>query len=203
MPVKILKSEICNLQSKIPGLYVHIPFCLTKCDYCSFYSISSLSLIPDFLEALFQEMERVCDQWEPFDTVYLGGGTPSVLTLQQLESILTRIRKQFVLLPDTELTLETNPGDLNLPFLQGCRAMGINRLNIGIQSFDPNTLVFLGRRHSLSQAHFSHRKFPQGRISKRRIGSDLWHSGTGSGSMAENPQSGAPLLARSTSPATS
>jgi oxygen-independent coproporphyrinogen-3 oxidase len=138
---------------KVPGLYVHIPFCLKKCDYCSFYSISSLSLIPDFLKALFQEMERVCDQWGPFDTVYLGGGTPSVLTLQQLESILTRIRKQFVLLPDTELTLETNPGDLNLPFLQGCRAMGINRLTIGIQSFDPNTLVFLGRRHSLSQAH--------------------------------------------------
>ena len=151
--VKNPQSAFRNPQSKVPGLYIHIPFCLKKCDYCSFYSITSLSLIPDYLGALFKEMEMARDSWDSFDTVYLGGGTPSVLTLQQIESILTRIQKQFVLLPDTELTLETNPGDLNLPFLQGCRAMGINRLTIGIQSLDPNTLGFLGRRHSLSQAH--------------------------------------------------
>jgi oxygen-independent coproporphyrinogen III oxidase len=137
---------------KIPGLYIHIPFCLKKCDYCSFYSVPSLALVPDFLEALFQEMERVCDPWGPFDTVYLGGGTPSVLALKQIESILTRIRKRFVLLPGTEMTLEANPGDLNLSFLRGLREIGINRLNLGIQSFDRKVLDFLGRRHSVEQA---------------------------------------------------
>ncbi len=137
-----------------PGLYIHIPFCLRKCHYCNFYSATSTPLIPQFLDALFKEMERVRDQesWEPFDTVYLGGGTPSLLTLEQLESILDHIRRKFVLLPDTEITLEANPGDIDLSFLQGARSMGINRLNIGIQSFDPKVLDFLGRRHSREQA---------------------------------------------------
>ncbi len=139
---------------KIPGLYIHIPFCLRKCHYCNFYSSTSTSLIPQFLEALFKEMERVRSRetWEPFDTVYLGGGTPSLLTSKQLESILDRIRINFVLLPDAEITLEANPGDLDLSFLQGVRSTGINRLNIGIQSFDPKVLDLLGRRHSREQA---------------------------------------------------
>ena len=136
----------------IPGLYIHIPFCLTKCNYCNFYSVTSPSLIPDFLEALFQEMEMVHDQQGPFDTVYIGGGTPSVLHLRQLETILTRVRKRFTLLGNSEITLETNPGDLNLSFLQGLHRIGITRLNIGIQSFNQKILDFLGRRHSVSQA---------------------------------------------------
>jgi oxygen-independent coproporphyrinogen III oxidase len=137
---------------KIPGLYIHIPFCLKKCGYCSFYSITSLSSIPDFLVALFQEMEMVHDPWGPFDTVYIGGGTPSLLTIKQLESILTRVQKYFRLLPDSEITLEANPGDLSLPFLRSLKSIGINRLNMGVQSFDQKILDFLGRRHSLDQA---------------------------------------------------
>ena len=157
--------------SKIPGLYIHIPFCLTKCHYCNFYSETSTSLIPDFLKALFQEMERAHDQWEPFDTVYLGGGTPSLLTLKQLESILVHVQKDLAVLADTEVTVEVNPGDLDLSFLQGLRSLGINRLNIGIQSFDQKILDFLGRRHSKEQAISALERSRQAGF--RNIGLDL------------------------------
>ena len=140
------------MNTRIPGLYIHIPFCLRKCHYCSFYSVATLSSIPTYLEALSQEMEMVRDPWGPFDTVYIGGGTPSILTIKQLESILAHVQKTFVLSPGIEITLEANPGDLNLPFLRRLRNMGINRLNIGIQSFDQKILDFLGRRHSPEQA---------------------------------------------------
>jgi oxygen-independent coproporphyrinogen III oxidase len=137
---------------RVPGLYIHIPFCVSKCHYCSFYSIPSVSPIPEFLRALFLEMEMIHDPWGPFDTVYIGGGTPSLLTIKQLESILARVQKCFRLLPDSEITLEANPGDLSLPFLRSLKSLGINRLNMGIQSFDQKSLDFLGRRHSPDQA---------------------------------------------------
>jgi oxygen-independent coproporphyrinogen-3 oxidase len=86
------------------------------------------------------------------DTVYIGGGTPSVLLPHQIQAILERIRQDFDLASDAEITLEANPADLNLSYLQFLRRSGINRLNLGIQSFDPEILNFLGRRHSLDQA---------------------------------------------------
>jgi oxygen-independent coproporphyrinogen III oxidase len=141
-----------RMNTRISGLYIHIPFCLRKCHYCNFYSAVTTSSIPTYLAALSQEMEMVRDQWGPFDTVYIGGGTPSILTLKQLESILAHVQETFVLLPGTEITLEANPGDLNLPFLRDLRKMRINRLNIGTQSFDQRILDFLGRRHSPEQA---------------------------------------------------
>ncbi len=140
------------MNSKIPGIYIHIPFCLSKCAYCDFYSVSSLSALPAFLEALFKEMELYCGRFEPCDTVYVGGGTPSVLNPGQLEAILTRVLKNFQLMPNTEITLETNPADLDPASLEAMRGMGINRLNIGVQSFDQTILDFLGRRHSVNQA---------------------------------------------------
>jgi len=135
-----------------PGLYIHIPFCLRKCSYCDFYSVTSISRIPDFLKALFKEMEMVRDQFPPLDTVYLGGGTPSVLSVSQLQDVLTKVQENFTLLPDTEITVEANPGDLDPDFLKQLRDAGVNRINIGVQSFDPNVLDFLGRRHSVEQA---------------------------------------------------
>jgi len=137
---------------KIPGLYLHIPFCKTKCGYCDFYSITALSPIPGFLEVLVHEMEMVRDKFHSFDTVYIGGGTPSILSIEQLEFILAGARKNFKLLSDTEITLEANPGDLDLSYLKSLRHIGINRLNIGIQSFDQKILDFLGRRHTSEQA---------------------------------------------------
>ena len=145
-----MKSE------KIPGLYIHIPFCLSKCPYCDFYSSTSLSAFPHFLEGLFKEMEGYRGQFTPFDTIYIGGGTPSLLNPQQLESILVKARTSFEFLSNSErtpeVTIETNPADLNKVFLQSMRAIGINRINIGVQSFDDGVLHFLGRRHSTEQA---------------------------------------------------
>ena len=140
------------MNEKIPGLYIHIPFCLSKCPYCDFYSITSISAVSDFLDALFKEMEMYCNRFNPFDTVYIGGGTPSLLSSKQLENILTKVRENFDLLPDSEITIEANPADLNQSFLESIREIGINRINIGVQSFDENVLGFLGRRHSIKQA---------------------------------------------------
>jgi oxygen-independent coproporphyrinogen-3 oxidase len=137
---------------KNPGLYVHIPFCVSKCHYCSFYSVTSLSGIPDFLRALFREMETVRLGWGPMDTVYVGGGSPSVLSRRNLEDLLRKIRENFIVLPDTEITVEVNPGDLDISFLRFLYEIGVNRLNIGIQSFDEAILHFLGRRHSVREA---------------------------------------------------
>lgn len=140
------------MQDKIPGLYIHIPFCLGKCPYCSFYSEVNLSSIPAFLNAVQKEMELVRDPFGRYDTVYIGGGTPSVLNPQQLSCLLDNVRNNFTLSPDVEVTLEANPADLNPLFLESIKSSGINRLNIGIQSFDPMTLRFLGRRHSSREA---------------------------------------------------
>jgi oxygen-independent coproporphyrinogen-3 oxidase len=138
--------------SKAAGLYIHIPFCVKKCSYCAFYSISSVSLIPDFIGALFKEMEITSHKFGPFDTVYIGGGTPSILRPHQLREILKRIRNHFDLQSGAEITIEANPGDLDKPFLQELVAMGFTRLNVGVQSFDAKVLQFLGRRHSLKEA---------------------------------------------------
>jgi oxygen-independent coproporphyrinogen III oxidase len=137
---------------RISGLYIHIPFCKTKCGYCDFYSVTGASHIPDFLKALLREMEMYRGMFHSFDTVYVGGGTPSVLSVGQLEALLEGVRETFDLLPGREVTLEANPGDLSPPYLEALRRAGVNRLNIGIQSFDETVLHFLGRRHSVGEA---------------------------------------------------
>jgi oxygen-independent coproporphyrinogen-3 oxidase len=137
---------------KNPGLYIHIPFCLSKCHYCDFYSLTSISAVPDFLDALSKEMEMYRNRFNPFDTVYIGGGTPSLLSTQQLESILISLQKNFDLISSPEISVETNPADLDQSSLDSIREIGINRINIGVQSFNEKILNFLGRRHSLKQA---------------------------------------------------
>jgi oxygen-independent coproporphyrinogen-3 oxidase len=140
-----------NLQ-KTPGLYIHIPFCLSKCHYCDFYSVASISVIPDFLKALSKEMEMYRNRFDVFETLYIGGGTPSLLSPQQIGEILTNVQKNFDLTADSEITIETNPADLDRTLLESMREIGINRINIGIQSFDDKMLHFLSRRHSAKQA---------------------------------------------------
>jgi oxygen-independent coproporphyrinogen-3 oxidase len=140
------------MKNEQAGLYIHIPFCKSKCGYCSFYSIKSLNLIPDFIDALNKEMKFYSKLFTSFDTVYLGGGTPSLLTPQQLETILKTVGKYYRIDPHAEITIEVNPGDVSLEYFRALRSLGINRLNIGIQSFDNQLLNFLGRRHSASDA---------------------------------------------------
>ncbi len=139
----------------VAGLYIHIPFCRTRCGYCNFYSVTSLFRIPAFLAALMKEMDMYSRKFSIFDTVYIGGGTPSLLHVQQLRDIFQKIEKSFVLPPNTEITIEANPADLDISFLKALQDMGVNRLNIGIQSFDRQILAFLERRHTAEQAIYA------------------------------------------------
>lgn len=135
-----------------PGLYIHIPFCRSKCLYCGFYSSLSTNLIPDFLKALGQEIDLYHQEFSTFDTVYFGGGTPSLLGLGELGTILELVRKRFSISSLAEITLEANPADLDQQGLSALHQLGFNRLNLGVQSFDDNLLAFLGRRHSRHEA---------------------------------------------------
>jgi oxygen-independent coproporphyrinogen-3 oxidase len=137
---------------ELPGLYIHVPFCLRKCVYCDFYSSTDLTLIPDFLAALRREMSLNKDCKKTFDAVYIGGGTPSVLTPADLERLIGDIRTAFAIAPTAEITFEANPGDMTIGRLAALHRSGVNRLNIGCQSFDDDTLAFLGRRHRARQA---------------------------------------------------
>jgi putative oxygen-independent coproporphyrinogen III oxidase len=140
---------ICNLANS--GLYIHIPFCKTKCPYCDFYSITSSDLIPAYLAALETEARLYRDRFPAFDTLYLGGGTPSLLTNAQLDNLTKNLRRHFSFAPDTEITLEANPDDLTLEKLRLFRDLGLNRLSLGVQSFDDQELRFWGRRHTAAR----------------------------------------------------
>lgn len=135
-----------------PGLYIHIPFCRTKCHYCAFYSETALELVPAYLAALGKEIDHYRLDFSKFDTIYIGGGTPSVLSESNIAGLLEMITRRFTIAADAEITWEANPADINRPQLESLRRLGINRLNIGVQSFDDNILQFLGRRHNRSQA---------------------------------------------------
>jgi len=135
------------------SLYLHIPFCERKCLYCDFYSIENLDPMESFLEALDREIGMSGSSWkaETFDTVFYGGGTPSLLTPAQLERIQSRLHSTFTIAPDAEITLETNPGTVTPAKLTAYRALGINRLSIGVQSFREEELKFLSRIHDAAQ----------------------------------------------------
>lgn len=134
------------------GLYLHIPFCTAKCPYCDFISTTDRGLLPDFLAALELEVKlRATDEYS-FDTIYLGGGTPSLLGGEQVARLLGALRGHFQVLSDTEITLEANPGSLTPAHLAAYLEAGVNRLNIGVQSFQDDNLRLLGRRHSAAQA---------------------------------------------------
>ena len=140
---------------KPAGLYVHIPFCMKKCRYCDFYSITDLSQSSRFLAALQQEMQLNSANSLVFDTLYIGGGTPSVLAPTAVEQIIESAAKYFSFASDCEITLEVNPGTVTRESLGAYRDFGVNRLNIGVQSFDNANLQFLGRTHSAGDAHLS------------------------------------------------
>lgn len=135
-----------------PGLYIHVPFCETKCGYCDFYSVTSLSDMPEYVKAVLQEISLYRNDFKFFDTIYIGGGAPSLLSDAALSEMLTQVCNTFTIAAEAEITVEVNPADAHPHFLTSIRRMGVNRLNLGIQSFDENILRFLGRRHSGKQA---------------------------------------------------
>ena len=140
------------MKNEPAGLYIHIPFCLSKCGYCSFYSIKSINLIHEYITALKKESSFYRHKFSSFDTIYIGGGTPSLLTTQQFIKIFTSIYKYFNIDLDAEITVEANPGDISLEYLIKLKDIGVNRLNIGVQSFNDKVLKFFGRRHSAKDA---------------------------------------------------
>lgn len=134
------------------GIYVHIPFCQSKCPYCDFYSITDVARIPEYLKALKSEMTLAATSGARADTLYIGGGTPSLLTPKQMGLIVDWAAAHFNLDPTAEMTLEINPATATARDLQDYAAFGFNRLNIGVQSFNDQHLGFLGRRHTSQQA---------------------------------------------------
>lgn len=133
------------------GIYVHIPFCYSRCAYCGFFSTTELSQRSTYVDAVLKEYELRADylpQDEPVRTIYIGGGTPSQLADTDLERLLRALPVNQA----EEMTMEANPSDITEARLKAWQAMGINRLSIGIQSFDDGMLAFLNRRHDSMQA---------------------------------------------------
>jgi oxygen-independent coproporphyrinogen III oxidase len=135
------------------GLYLHLPFCLRKCPYCDFYSeVATADRRRSFLTALQRELILRAAPSLAADSLYFGGGTPSLFAPAQIGSLIDGARASFRLSPDSEITLEANPGTVTRDRLQGFRAAGVNRLNLGIQSFNDRNLAFLGRIHDARAA---------------------------------------------------
>jgi oxygen-independent coproporphyrinogen-3 oxidase len=136
------------------GLYLHIPFCKQACYYCDFHFSTSLSNKQQLVNALCQEMllQKEYLEGEALKTIYFGGGTPSLLNQNEIEKLFNSIHKNFSVAKDPEVTLEANPDDLGIENLKRLSKAGVNRLSIGIQSFDDRVLKFLNRAHSSMQA---------------------------------------------------
>ena len=155
------------------GIYIHIPFCNSKCAYCGFYSLPSLKLKEQFWEALKAEIVARKDYLKqrshcgldpqspslmenhhtpPINTIYFGGGTPSLLSIKEISELLQLIKETYPVAENAEITLEANPDTLSLAYLEGLRQLEVNRLSIGIQSFFDNDLKYLSRRHDSQHA---------------------------------------------------
>lgn len=136
------------------GIYMHIPFCKTRCIYCDFYSTTRSELKERYVDALCKELEMRADylEGEPIETIYFGGGTPSQLSRQDFEKIFTTLSHTYGLDHCVETTLEANPDDLRPEYLQVLSDLPFNRISMGIQTFDDRTLKLLNRRHNASQA---------------------------------------------------
>lgn len=131
------------------GIYIHIPFCKTKCTYCDFYKSTNFKEQKNILDAMLKEFE-IRKDYIPKDisTLYFGGGTPSTFSAKELQLLIEKAKSLFTFNKDIEITLEANPDDLSLEYLQSLRKIGINRLSIGIQSFDNAELKKINRRHT-------------------------------------------------------
>lgn len=135
------------------GIYLHIPFCRRRCSYCDFCSsVSPSERIAAYTEALVRNIRAYKGRGLSADTVYLGGGTPSLLTENQLKSILSAVFESFSISESAEITMEANPGTVTKDSLSAYKAAGVNRISFGVQSAEDNELAALGRLHSFKQA---------------------------------------------------
>jgi len=136
------------------GIYLHIPFCKQACYYCDFHFSTQVDYKEKMVDAIIDEIRLRTEylQLQKIESIYFGGGTPSLLTVQELELILNSIHKNFTISENPEITLEANPDDLSLSYLKLIRQVGINRLSIGIQTFDDSYLEKLNRAHNRASA---------------------------------------------------
>ena len=152
-------SDILNLSTlRDMGLYVHIPFCKQKCMYCDFPAYQNLQ---DYYETYVYALVQEIDLWvfehpestsKAIDTIYFGGGTPTELSIQQLQMILDKIKNTFTISDDCHMTIESNPGEVDLSYLTKLVKLGFNRISFGVQTFDDKLLTMLHRSHNGEQA---------------------------------------------------
>lgn len=136
------------------GIYFHIPFCKQACHYCNFYFTTSTRFLDSTVPALIQELDlRQSYLNDKIDTIYFGGGTPSMLTALQLQALIDEVYKRYTVDSDVEITLEANPDNLNYDYLYALKDTEINRLSIGIQSFYDEELQWMNRAHKGAEAH--------------------------------------------------
>lgn len=152
-------SNILNLSTLGDmGLYVHIPFCKQKCMYCDFPAYQNLQ---DYYETYVYALVQEVDLWisehpeskeRPIDTIYFGGGTPTELSIQQIKMILDKIKSTFTITDDCHMTIESNPGEVDLRYLTKLVQLGFNRISFGVQTFDDKALAMLHRSHNGEKA---------------------------------------------------
>lgn len=139
------------------GIYIHIPFCKKACNYCNFHFSTSLALKDQLLNALKEELRLQSGYLKnnTIDTIYFGGGTPSLLSARELQDIFAQIEKHYIIDNLLECTLEANPDDLDTPYVKALRNTAINRLSIGVQSFKAADLKFMNRAHTVQQVDYA------------------------------------------------
>ncbi len=136
------------------GIYIHIPFCKKACHYCNFHFSTNLSLMDEMTKAIVIEIQQRADELKGEDvhTIYFGGGTPSILPLEQLSIILNELHRNYSIVTNPEITLESNPDDLKGDKYKNLRGLGVNRLSVGIQSFNASDLQWMNRVHTAEEA---------------------------------------------------
>jgi len=139
------------------GIYVHIPFCLKKCSYCDFYTVTTIKQKTEYINSLLKELKQRQNYIikKEVETIYFGGGTPSTLNYKEIQLILNEIKSLFSLTNDAEITLEANPDDLTEEYVNNLKKTDINRLSIGFQSFFDSDLKQMNRRHNASDIYES------------------------------------------------
>jgi oxygen-independent coproporphyrinogen III oxidase len=168
------------------GLYLHIPFCAAICNYCNFNrGLFDAAVKPRYLDALTREIAR-SGRGEPADTIFFGGGTPSILEPAEIAQLITACRDAFDVTADAEITLETNPETSSPARMAGFRDAGVNRVSFGVQSFDPAELVRLGRVHTVARAREACREARQAGFDNISLDLMMWLPGQSRDDWARN-----------------
>lgn len=136
------------------GIYIHIPFCKRKCSYCDFYSVAKTDAADDYVSAIIDELNLRANEINLADvaTIYIGGGTPSVLNLRQMALLMDGLRSRMDFGKVTEVTMEVNPDDVTADYMSGVKSLGVNRISMGVQSFVDPELRAVNRRHNAEEA---------------------------------------------------